>query len=148
MTKTPCGMVTRCHERCNESLRLIGGGSPGSQDSRRPRHPLALDNEELFVVEGSKKPPSGVCRLLKDCKKYKGDRGNTVHVFEEKLLGDRSIHCAHLSIQEANVGNTARGASSPVKPGKNMPLPWSTTCAAMKKTRTRINLGSRVYPFT
>ena len=36
------------------SLRLIGGRSPGSQDSRRPRHPRALDDEELFIVEGSK----------------------------------------------------------------------------------------------
>ena len=36
----------------------------------------------------------------------------------KKLLGGRSIYCAHISTLEANVGNTARGASSPVKPGK------------------------------
>ena len=36
----------------------------------------------------------------------------------KKLLGGRSIDCAHFSILRANVGNTARGASSPVKPGK------------------------------
>ena len=26
----------------HQSLRLIGGGSPGSQDSRRPRHPSCV----------------------------------------------------------------------------------------------------------
>ena len=31
----------------HESLRLIGGRSPGSRDSRRPRHPRALEHSQL-----------------------------------------------------------------------------------------------------
>ena len=36
-----------------QSLRLIGGRSPGSQDSRRPRSLPALDDSQLRVIEGS-----------------------------------------------------------------------------------------------
>ena len=42
----------------NKRLRIncaTCGRTPGSQDSWRPRHLPALDDKELFVIEGSKK---------------------------------------------------------------------------------------------
>ena len=53
--------------RCIESLRLLGGRSPGSRDSRRPPH--------RALVEGSQKYTGAASRLLKisaRCKRLKG----------------------------------------------------------------------------
>ena len=38
-------------QRCKESLRLLGGRSPGSQDSRRPRHPPVTDTEKTLLKQ-------------------------------------------------------------------------------------------------
>ena len=72
--------------------------------------------------------------------KAQGARRNNVQVSEEKLLGGRStMPC----------GNTARGAEIPANTVQYMPLPLSTICAATsEKSRTRIDLRSRVYPIT
>ena len=137
--------------RC-KSLRLIDGGSPGSQTPSDPAtpSPRALTG---VSARGLKKPDE---RSLPTAERLQNDGGlmEILSIFpRKKLLGGRSIYCAHFSIQEANDRNTARGASSPVKPGKNnMPLPGSTTSVTTstpeEKSRTRIDLRSRVCPFT
>ena len=62
-------------------LILHVAGSPGSRDSRRPRHPPEpSDDEELFVVKGSKNSTSGDCRQMRKSAKYKGLKGKTVQI--------------------------------------------------------------------
>ena len=73
-------------QRCNESLRLIGGRSPGSQDSRQPRHPRALDDEELFIIEGFKKSAEN----RDDCKIQGAHKNNA------DIIGNNSEQLKHL----------------------------------------------------
>ena len=54
----------------------LGVETPGDPATHR-----ALDDEEFFVVEGSKKSTSGDCRQLKKSAKYKGLIGKTVQIF-------------------------------------------------------------------
>ena len=65
-------MFAQCHERCNESLRLVGGRSPGSQTPGDLANPRALDNEELFIVEGSQKITWRNVPTAENSAKYKG----------------------------------------------------------------------------
>ena len=45
-------MDVSVHTHTENGLASAGGLTPG-RNSRRQRHPRALDKEELFVVEGS-----------------------------------------------------------------------------------------------
>ena len=56
------------------------GGSPGVETPGDPTTPRAIDDEELFVVEGSKNSTSGVNRQLRKSAKYKGLKGKTVQI--------------------------------------------------------------------
>ena len=89
-------------------------------DSRRQRHPQALDDEELFIVDGSteRNVPTA---------ENSANKG-LVEIMPKTL--SKNAHPKHLhTSQRAHsdlptiVGNTARGASEPAKPGKRMPLP-------------------------
>ena len=42
----------------------LGGKTTWESDSGRPRHPRALDKEELFVIKGSQKITSADCAQL------------------------------------------------------------------------------------
>ena len=49
-----CGPVymTKIFVDKRQRMHLIGVAEHLGASSRRPRHPQALDNEELFVIEG------------------------------------------------------------------------------------------------
>ena len=80
-------------------------------DSRRPRHP----------------PSPRQRRTLR--------HRNIVQVSRKKCSAKHQL-CTLL--HAARRRNTARGASTPAKPGENMPLPWSTTCVATKRETSTI----------
>ena len=119
-----------------------------------PPPPRALDDEEFFVVEGSKNPLAETAPQLKVLQN-KGF-GEIMSRFPRKIVG-RSKNCAHFSIlREGDRPDTARGAFSPAKPVKNRPLPGSTTSAATsswQRTQARGRAGRELtsgaeYPFT
>ena len=91
-------LITRHNGQCRtQSLRLIGDGSPGSRDSQRPRHPRALDDEELFIVERSKNSTSGTCRQLRILQNTRGAYENCPKFHVKLLISNRSIYCAYFS---------------------------------------------------
>ena len=93
-----------------------------------PPPPRALDNEELFVIEGSTKRN---VPTAENSSKYKGFMEIMHKIPSEKAPPKhlRTSQREHADLP-AHVGNTARGASEPAKPGKDMPLPQLTTSAA------------------
>ena len=91
---------------CNESLRLVGGRSPGSQvlaTRPPPPPPEPWTTKNSSSSRAPKKSTGATCRLLKVSAKYKqGAHRSIVRVSEEKLLGGRSINCAHFSMPLVN----------------------------------------------
>ena len=119
-------------------------------DSRRPRHSRALDDEELFVVEGSQPITSGDCaqRKILQNKGYV----EIMPRFPRKIVR-RSKNCAHFSILRE--GNRLEHSARFVNTSKTQYK--SSHCRGRRrawpfphqeKSRTRIDLRSRVYPLT
>ena len=121
-----------------QSLRTNGGRSPGSQDSQRPRHPPALDNEELLVIEGYQKiqkrnlqTAENICKLQGGSWKYcpgmtaslhNGHDNNQVH----ELCLDRH---GHVSLKITGTSNNLvqelcldRHGHMPLKTGTSITL--------------------------
>ena len=90
--------------RCDESPRLIGGRSPGRRDSRR-----ALDDEELFVVEGSQKIHWRNVQTAENVCQVQGANGKHVQISSENAQQLQHRLCALLSLRLPTiVGHSAR----------------------------------------
>ena len=122
-------------------------------DSLRPRHPRALDNEELFVIEGSQKITWRNVPTEKISAKYKGlarklSRFPCISATEASTV--HTSQCVH-AVMTAIVRNTARGAISPAKPAECMPLPGRRQTRPLPLRpcmQVEIRIDQRIQSFT
>ena len=119
-----CASTTPANFLCN-----MGTESPGSRDSRRLRYPFQPSSTHR--CECSRAPKKNrlaqKIRTLNMLKRYR----RLVEIMYRFPLASREQKKNQLytSLQTADIhGNTARGASIPAKPVRNMPLPLSTMC--------------------
>ena len=87
-----------------QSLRLIGGRSPGSQDSRRPRHPLSPRRRRTLHRRGLQKLNSRKLRTAGKVCRYRGLAGENCPNFHMKLFSNRSIYCATSPVHKRRAG--------------------------------------------
>ena len=80
-----------------QSLRLIGGRSPGSQDSRRPRHLPSPRRRRTLHRRGLRKTQLAQTSDSWESLQIQGARRKNCPNFHMKLFGNRSIYCAYFS---------------------------------------------------
>ena len=115
--------------RCNESLRLIGGRSPGSRDSRRPRHlPRPRRRKNSSSSTAPKKSTRATSRPRKTSARCKGLAREISTFPSETAQQPKHRLCTLLNPEHAdNRREHSQGASRPAKPVQYTPLPLLTT---------------------